>query len=51
MGAGSAAMGAFKTALVQRGIIATNVVGRPQIRLNDDEAAQVRRILEEAALL
>jgi 4-hydroxy-tetrahydrodipicolinate synthase len=51
MAIGSSAMGAFKTALQLRGIIATNVVGRPQLRLNDDEVAQVRRALVAANLL
>lgn len=50
MGLNSAAMGAFKTALMLRGVIATNVVARPQIRLDADEVAQIRRILAEAGL-
>lgn len=47
----AAALGSFKTALMLRGIIATNVVGRPLSRLNDAEAARVRRALEEFGLL
>lgn len=50
MGIGSSALGAFKTALMLRGIIATNVVGRPQLRLNDEEIDRVRRALGEADL-
>ncbi len=51
MGIGSSAMGGFKTALMLRGVIATNVTGRPQIRLNDKEVASVREALAEAGLL
>lgn len=51
MGPGSGAFGAFKTALMMRGVIATNVVGRPQRRLNDDEATRVREILTHVDLL
>jgi 4-hydroxy-tetrahydrodipicolinate synthase len=47
----SAAFAAFKTALMLRGIIATNVVGRPQQRLNAEEVVRVRRILVEVGLL
>jgi 4-hydroxy-tetrahydrodipicolinate synthase len=50
MGIGSSAMGGFKTALRERGVIATNVIGRPQIALNDAEVARVRRALMEAGL-
>jgi len=51
MGGGSAAFGAFKTALMLRGVIATNVVGRPQLQLNEDEVARVRETLMEVNLL
>ncbi|GHO87528.1 dihydrodipicolinate synthase family protein [Dictyobacter formicarum] len=51
MGAGSSAMGAFKTALQLRGIIETNVVGRPMIRLNNEEVERVRQALITAQLL
>lgn len=50
MSAGSSAMGGFKTALRERGVIATNVTGRPQIRLNEAEVARVRQALTEAGL-
>jgi 4-hydroxy-tetrahydrodipicolinate synthase len=51
MGRGSAAYGAFKTALMLRGVIATNVVGRPQLRLGADEVERVGRTLVEVGLL
>jgi len=51
MSGGSAAFGAFKTALMLRDVIATNVVGRPQRRLNEDEVARVRETLVEVNLL
>lgn len=51
MGSGSSAMGGFKTALLLRGVIASNVVGRPMIRLNDEEIERVRRTLVDAELL
>lgn len=51
MAIGSSAMGAFKTALQLRGVIATNVVGRPQLRLNAEEVASIRQALIEAQLL
>lgn len=51
MGFTAAALGGFKTALVLRGVIATNVTGRPMTRLNDEETARVRAVLAEAGLL
>ncbi|HWE63549.1 MAG TPA: dihydrodipicolinate synthase family protein [Chloroflexota bacterium] len=51
MGGGSAAFGAFKTALMLRGVIATNVVGRPQLRLEGEEIDRVRHTLVEVGLL
>jgi len=51
MGTGSSAMGGFKTALLLRGVIAANVVGRPQIRLNAQEMSKVQHALSEAQLL
>jgi 4-hydroxy-tetrahydrodipicolinate synthase len=51
MSRGSSAFGSFKTALMLRGIIATNVVGRPQIRFNADEVERVRRTLITVGLL
>ena len=51
MGSTAAFLGAFKTALMLRGVIATNVVGRPLTRYNDEEAARVRTVLIETGLL
>ena len=51
MGGGASAYGGFKTALVLLGVIATNVVGRPQPRFNDAEVERVRAIMVEADLL
>jgi len=51
MAIGSSAMGAFKTARQLRGVIATNNVGRPLLRLNADEVEEVHRALTEAQLL
>jgi 4-hydroxy-tetrahydrodipicolinate synthase len=51
MGPGSSAMGGFKTALLLRGVIATNVVGRPQIRLNEEEVSKIRHALSLAQLV
>ncbi len=51
MGTGSSAMGGFKTALLLRGVISTNVVGRPMIQLDDEELERVRRALVGADLL
>jgi 4-hydroxy-tetrahydrodipicolinate synthase len=50
MGFTAAALGGFKTALMLRGVIATNVMGRPLTRYDDVEVARVRRILDEAGL-
>jgi 4-hydroxy-tetrahydrodipicolinate synthase len=49
--AGSAGVGAFKTAMRSRGIISTNVMARPQRSLNDDEARGVDEILRSTGLL
>ena len=49
--AGSAGVGAFKTAMRRLGIIDTNIMARPQRSLNDDEAAVVERILRQTGLL
>lgn len=51
MGIGSSAMGGFKTALKLRGVIATNVTGRPSIQLNVEEVERVRQALITADLL
>jgi 4-hydroxy-tetrahydrodipicolinate synthase len=49
--AGSAGVGAFKTAMHRLGIIDTNVMARPQRALNDEEAAKIAIILGETGLL
>ena len=51
MGWTAAALGGFKTALMLRGIISTNVTGRPMTRLNEEEIARVRSVLVEGGLL
>jgi 4-hydroxy-tetrahydrodipicolinate synthase len=51
MGRGSSALGAFKAALALRGVIECAVTAPPQIPLNDEEVAFVRRHLVEAGLL
>lgn len=45
MGRGASAYGAFKTGLMLRGIIATNVTARPQPQLIDAEVAMIREVL------
>jgi 4-hydroxy-tetrahydrodipicolinate synthase len=50
MGFTAAALGGFKTALMLRGVIATNVMGRPLTRYDAAEVARVRQILDEAGL-
>lgn len=47
----AAALGGFKTALMLRGVIETNVMAPPMISLNDEEAGRIRQILVEAGLL
>ncbi|WP_163272137.1 dihydrodipicolinate synthase family protein [Chelativorans alearense] len=49
--AGSAGIGAFKTAMRSLGIIDTNLMPRPQRALNDEEAARIDVILHAAGLL
>lgn len=49
--AGSAGVGAFKTAMRRLGIIDTNIMARPQRALNDAEARQIDAILLETGLL
>ena len=51
MGFTASALGAFKTALMLRGIIATNIPGRPLMTLNDEEVGRVREGLVAAGLL
>jgi 4-hydroxy-tetrahydrodipicolinate synthase len=49
--AGSAGVGAFKTAMRRLGVIATNQMERPQRALNEAEAAAVDAILAKTGLL
>ncbi|WP_245196543.1 MULTISPECIES: dihydrodipicolinate synthase family protein [Labrys] len=49
--AGSAGVGAFKTAMRRLGIIETNEMARPQRALNDAEAAAIETILRQTGLL
>jgi 4-hydroxy-tetrahydrodipicolinate synthase len=49
--AGASGVGGFKTAMRRLGIIATNVMARPQRALNDDEAARIDVILRASGLL
>ncbi|MGO4665360.1 dihydrodipicolinate synthase family protein [Bosea sp. 2RAB26] len=49
--AGSAGVGAFKTAMQLLGIIDTNTMARPQRSLNAEEAAAIKAILRETGLL
>jgi 4-hydroxy-tetrahydrodipicolinate synthase len=51
MGWTAAALGGFKTALVLRGWIATNVTTRPLTRLNAEETERVRSVMVEVGLL
>lgn len=50
LGFTAAALGGFKTALMLRGIIDTNMMGKPMGRLNEAEVAKVRALLEDAKL-
>ena len=49
--AGSAGVGAFKTAMRSLGIIASKTMARPQRSLNDEETAKVEMILRDVGLL
>ncbi|RYE09722.1 MAG: dihydrodipicolinate synthase family protein [Hyphomicrobiales bacterium] len=49
--AGSAGVGAFKTAMRRLGVIDTNVMARPQRALNDSEAQQIETLLRDTGLL
>ncbi|MFJ8110302.1 dihydrodipicolinate synthase family protein [Streptomyces sp. NPDC096132] len=51
MGPGSAALGAFKTALHLRGVIACPVTAAPQIPLTTEETERVAKFLSGAGLL
>lgn len=50
-GRSAAGLGAFKTALALRGIIASNMMSPPMRRLDEAETAAVAAILERAGLL
>ncbi len=47
----ASALGGFKTALVEMGVIATNVPGRPMTRLDTTTAARIRTILNDLGLM
>jgi 4-hydroxy-tetrahydrodipicolinate synthase len=47
----AAALGGFKTALMLRGVIATNAMALPQSSLDDAETAAVREVLVKTGLL
>jgi 4-hydroxy-tetrahydrodipicolinate synthase len=47
----AAGLGSFKTALMLRGVIATNAVSAPMAPLDAEETAGVRRLLDAAGLL
>lgn len=49
--AGAAGVGGFKTAMRRLGIIATNVMARPQRTLDDAEALKVEAILRDAGMI
>jgi 4-hydroxy-tetrahydrodipicolinate synthase len=51
VGPTASALGGFKTALMLRGVIATNVTGRPMTRLDDAAVARIRAILVDCGLL
>ncbi|MCO5216570.1 MAG: dihydrodipicolinate synthase family protein [Thermomicrobiales bacterium] len=51
LGFTSGALGGFKTALRELGIIETNTMATPMMSMNDDESLRIRIILEEAGLL
>lgn len=46
----AAGLGAFKTALMLRGVIATNVMSPPMRRLDDAETAVIAKYLDRAGL-
>jgi 4-hydroxy-tetrahydrodipicolinate synthase len=50
-GRNASALGGFKTALMLRGIIATNTMALPQAALDDSETASVRDVLLTTGLL
>jgi 4-hydroxy-tetrahydrodipicolinate synthase len=50
-GRSASGLGGFKTALMLRGIIATNTMALPQAALDDAETAAVRQVLVQTGLL
>jgi 4-hydroxy-tetrahydrodipicolinate synthase len=50
-GRSASGLGGFKTALMLRGIIATNAMALPQAALDDAETAAVRQVLVQTGLL
>lgn len=48
---GAAGLGAFKTALVELGVIFSNAMSAPMVNLDESEAAKIREILAETGLL
>lgn len=46
----SSALGGFKTALRELGVIDTNIMATPMTPLNDEEAGRIRAVLEQAGL-
>ncbi len=50
-GPSSSGLGGFKTALMLRGVFATNVMGLPQIPLDATEVAAVKSVLVREGLL
>jgi 4-hydroxy-tetrahydrodipicolinate synthase len=51
MGLTAAAFGSIKTALMLRGVLPNNVVGRPLARFDEAETSRVRAVLTELGLL
>jgi 4-hydroxy-tetrahydrodipicolinate synthase len=49
--AGSAGVGSFKTAMQQMGIIETNIMARPQRRLDAAETAKIVEMVRAAGLM
>jgi 4-hydroxy-tetrahydrodipicolinate synthase len=50
-GPSSSGLGGFKTALMLRGVIASNAMGLPQIALDPQEVGAVRAVLEAQGLV
>ena len=51
MGLHACVLGSYKTALMLRGVIETNAMGRPLTRFDAEDTERVRAILEQADLL